>query len=210
MSEYSFSDSQRLAVWTVHDEKCWLCDVPIPLNTAEVDHIIPEQLLSDPDELNETIWLFDLPSDFGLDDYENWLPCCRRCNSKKANHVFRPTPLIQLWLEKAAAKKAACQAAVQELRSDMSFSGSLKVMQAAEQERLPKECVERLALFLRTHNREALQGQEIMLNSSNSVTLTEGSTKFQYKDHSTGITTFEHKDHSTGRVTVTTTAASNT
>jgi hypothetical protein len=163
-----------------------MCYEPIPFYQAEIDHVIPEQLRNDPPKFNETLRLFGLSSGFQLNNYENWLPCCRRCNGLKGNRVFKPTPLIQHWLEKADDKKCACQAAETEIRSNISIGKAFgAIRQAAEQGPLSNEVVLGLANIVRAHDPAALQGQPIMFNSSNSVQLTESSTTIHYQGQST-------------------------
>jgi 5-methylcytosine-specific restriction endonuclease McrA len=104
----SVSSAQRYAVWIAHGTtkgttKCWLCYEPIlDVRDLQVDHVIPRQIGSN--ELGRAVEEFGLPSNFDLDGYENLLPAHGRCNLQKHAHLFRATPLIQLWLEKAKAK----------------------------------------------------------------------------------------------------------
>jgi hypothetical protein len=95
---------ERHAFYTVHAERCYLNGCPLDLKTMEIDHIIPQELLENRDKLLKVLQDFDLPLDFNLGSYANLLPSCRPCNGKKSNWVFRPTPLIQLYLEIAAEK----------------------------------------------------------------------------------------------------------
>ena len=66
-----------------------------------VDHVLPEHLLDDETALKEALALFGLPSDFDLNSFENWLPAHGPCNNRKHDHVFRPTPLIQVCIDQA-------------------------------------------------------------------------------------------------------------
>ena len=70
----------------------------------EVDHVIPESLIGSLD-LPGILKSLGRPSDFNLNDYENWLPSCRRCNGEKSNLVFEPAPIILVRLQKLADKK---------------------------------------------------------------------------------------------------------
>jgi 5-methylcytosine-specific restriction endonuclease McrA len=101
MSNYKFSANQRYAIYTVHKEKCYLCQTPIDLQSMEVDHIIPESLLKDPDRLSDVLEQYGLDDSFDLNCPENWLPACERCNRQKSATVFPPTPIIQLHLVRA-------------------------------------------------------------------------------------------------------------
>ena len=71
-----------------------------------VDHILPEALLK-PENEKERIKVlkdFGLDEKFEINSYENWLPAHGHCNNKKHDHVFRPTPLIQIFLDQARNK----------------------------------------------------------------------------------------------------------
>lgn len=112
MSRYSFSDAQRWAIFRTHGTnkgtKCWLCHRDLDFLGMEVDHVIPERLLEPEcaEELAKALHDFGLPATFDLNSYENWLPSHRACNADKRGTVFRPTPIIQLWLDRARSKAA--------------------------------------------------------------------------------------------------------
>jgi hypothetical protein len=77
----------------------------------EVDHILPESLLKDQSALDTALTAFGLPSEFELNSFENWLPAHRRCNAEKGEHIFRPTPIIQVWIDRARKKAEAAREA---------------------------------------------------------------------------------------------------
>ena len=102
MSDYNFSHGERYAIFTVHRERCWLCDEPLFLSEMEVDHIIPESI--EPPALKSAVLEFGLPAAFSVNSFENWMPAHRKCNQLKRGSVFRPSPLIQNRLEVAAQR----------------------------------------------------------------------------------------------------------
>lgn len=99
MAAYNFSRAERYAVFTVHHERCWLCDLPVSLLEMEIDHIIPEHLEEDSKALAGVLHELGLPETFRLNSFENWMPAHRRCNEIKSGLVFRPSPLIQARLQ---------------------------------------------------------------------------------------------------------------
>jgi hypothetical protein len=113
VSTYAFNDVERYAVYIVHGEKCYICREPIDLLTMEVDHVIPEWLLSQRVQLQGILNGYGLPENFDLNSYPNWMPSWRNCNSRKRGRVFNPTPRIQIELQMAAEKapRAAALAA---------------------------------------------------------------------------------------------------
>ena len=96
MADYKFSPHERHAVYTAHQEKCYMCSKSIDIQSMEVDHIIPESLLRTPNKLKEVLKSFSLDESFDLNTPENWLPACSQCNREKSNIIFEPSPIIQL------------------------------------------------------------------------------------------------------------------
>ncbi|MGX5830092.1 hypothetical protein [Mesorhizobium sp. 43Arga] len=76
----------------------------------EIDHIIPESLLGNPDRLAYILNWYGLPKDFDINSYANWLPASRNCNRKKSNSVFDPGGAILSYLEQARKNSAKCEA----------------------------------------------------------------------------------------------------
>lgn len=70
----------------------------------QVDHIVPESLLSEPEALERVLKRLGLPSDFEVNDYGNWLPAHPHCNNFKRATPFEPSPLIQMLLQKTKEK----------------------------------------------------------------------------------------------------------
>ena len=96
-------------MFIVHGEHCYLCNVPLPFLDMQVDHIVPESLVTRPEELAEALRSFGLPAAFDVNSYENWLPACGSCNNAKQSIVVRSSPIFQVHLERAARKANACR-----------------------------------------------------------------------------------------------------
>lgn len=105
MSRHNFANAERYAVFTVHRERCWLCNGPLSLNEVEVDHIIPERVEGHP-TLPEILRQLGRPADFQINSFENWMPAHGPCNRIKAGLVFEPSPMIQARLQFAAERAA--------------------------------------------------------------------------------------------------------
>jgi len=104
MSKYKFKPNERYALLEVHDWKCYQCSTPIVLNTMQVDHLIPESILLDMDELARIIKYYSLPTDFNINSYENWAPMCPTCNSKKKDTKMRQSEALLFRFEELAKK----------------------------------------------------------------------------------------------------------
>lgn len=116
MSGYKFTAAQRFAVYTVHGAVCYLNGEPLYLKAMRVDHVLPRSLKDDPERLSVILKDYGLPDDFDLDSFENWLPTCDPCNSAKYKEPFRPTPIIQRYIDRARAKATGASKAAAELQ----------------------------------------------------------------------------------------------
>jgi 5-methylcytosine-specific restriction endonuclease McrA len=83
MSQQRFSLQFREALWDVHDHRCIYCMMSLLFMEMEVDHVVPEQLLSDPPMLAKLTLEMALASSFDVLGYENLAPSCGDCNGKK-------------------------------------------------------------------------------------------------------------------------------
>lgn len=99
MSKYRFNYIQRFAVWKFHGSQCWWCGEPLQLQESTVDHVLPESLIDKPAELEKILAEYGLPSNFAINDYNNWVPCHDKCNKGKSAKVFKPVPMILAALE---------------------------------------------------------------------------------------------------------------
>ena len=131
MTRKQFTDAERYAIFTVHGERCYMCGEPLDLLSMEVDHIIPSSLGAEPDELRRVIEAFNLPADFELESFENWLPACERCNNRKRALVFKPTPIVQVELQKAADKAAKTKEMAERRVNDRQVANAWSRIRAA-------------------------------------------------------------------------------
>ncbi|MGO7032636.1 HNH endonuclease signature motif containing protein [Rhizobium ruizarguesonis] len=133
LRKQGFTAAQRWAVWIVHGEKCYLDGHPIDLQSMQVDHVIPESLVEEPDRLAQVLHDFGLAPDFDLNSYENWMPACGTHNNQKRAKVFTPTPLIQMHLQRAADKAGKAREIERQSISRVAFAkASNVVMREAE------------------------------------------------------------------------------
>ncbi len=99
MKKHQFSAGERLAIWTVGGERCWICDEPVSLAEMCVDHVIPES--ADPSEVAELAGFHHLGAEFEINSFHNWAPSHERCNKKKAARKLRST-VVAIQLDKLA------------------------------------------------------------------------------------------------------------
>ena len=131
MGKYHFKDIERLVVYTIHNERCYICNTPIDFKNMEVDHILPENLLDDSIKMDEIIELYKLPKTFSINSYNNWLPSCSNCNNKKRDIIFEPTLLIQLQLQETQKKYSKSIEYEKKASSSKQISKALQVLKIA-------------------------------------------------------------------------------
>jgi hypothetical protein len=86
MSEQVFTITFREALWETHGRKCFYCGMELLFTIFEIDHILPERLRKYPAEFASIKIRLGLENGFNLFGYENLVPACHPCNSKK-HHV---------------------------------------------------------------------------------------------------------------------------
>ncbi len=133
MAKYTFSSAERFAIYVTHGERCYMCSQPVDLKSMQVDHIIPEDLLSKEEELAEVIHSFALASDFDLNSFSNWMPSCAPCNRKKLATVFNPSPIVQVVLQQASAKSDQAKALSEKTVSKRRITNALNVLKMADE-----------------------------------------------------------------------------
>src|SRR5215510_2054259 len=88
-----------------------MCSAPLTLQTMEIDHVIPQTLVDEPDLLAKVLAELGRPADFDVNSYENMLPACGPCNSAKPNIIWESSPLIHLHPQKAKVAEVEVLAA---------------------------------------------------------------------------------------------------
>lgn len=161
MSRYKFSSEERWAIFLVHGEKCYMCKVPIAFTTMVVDHVLPEYLLDNPAACSAAKSKLGLPSSFELNSFENWLPACSACNGTKSSVQFEPSPLIQLLLQKLAAKADEARAVSAGVVRTNQVAKALNVLERAHESgiKLEGETLKRLSVLLQFTSARELVGR---------------------------------------------------
>lgn len=131
MSHYKFSNAQRYAIFLVHGMKCYLCGDPLDLTSMTVDHVLPEHLLTTPSLLDGAKLALGLPASFDLNSFENWMPACTSCNSKKSGLQFEPSLLIQVQLQHLAKTADKARRLCNEVVSSRQVSLALSALERA-------------------------------------------------------------------------------
>ncbi|MFG0541588.1 HNH endonuclease [Pseudomonas sp. YQ_5] len=170
MSRYKFSSAERWAIFLVHGMKCYLCNIPIDLSTMVVDHVLPECLLDSPSACSAAKSKLGLPASFDLNSFENWLPACSVCNGTKSSVQFEPSPLIQVLLQKLAAKADEAHRISSKVVRDRQVANALNVLERAYESgvMLEEKARERLSVLWQFASVQELvdNGQPLRLTPS--------------------------------------------
>lgn len=112
MAEQRFSRIDRWAFWEAYDRRCAYCGELVRFLTLEIDHIIPENLASKPDDLAALKSAYGLPDDFDLRSELNLVAACGPCNGKKLAKLYPPGEIMII--REMARKKAETIAKLRE------------------------------------------------------------------------------------------------
>ncbi|MBY8986790.1 MAG: hypothetical protein KGD65_17085 [Candidatus Lokiarchaeota archaeon] len=88
MAKYKFTQLERYAIYKAHEGKCLYTGELLDLRNFDIDHIIPESYLDNPDEYQRIKLEYDLKDDFKINSYYNWAPCHPYWNKKKHKTPF--------------------------------------------------------------------------------------------------------------------------
>jgi hypothetical protein len=102
--KHRFSFSERYAVFEAYEKVCIYCGEIVSWKDFEVDHIINESLLQEPDKLAALLKDYDLGDGFSINSFQNWACSHHRCNRVKADTTFNKSRALHCLL--IAEKKA--------------------------------------------------------------------------------------------------------
>lgn len=94
MSDYKFSDIQRISIWEGYHRKCQYCNQPISYSDLHIDHIIPDSLERGSSELVVLLNDLNLSQDFDINSYLNLFPAHSMCNLRKADLIFSKQSIL--------------------------------------------------------------------------------------------------------------------
>lgn len=88
MGKHNFSIPQRVALWQAYNKRCAISGEPIFFDQLHIDHILPEKLLNNPEELEHLKVNYGLREDFDINSYYNWLPVKIKINLQKGGLIY--------------------------------------------------------------------------------------------------------------------------
>lgn len=94
----------------------------------EVDHILPERLISSVDDFEYFRTQYALEDTFKINSFENWLPSCHDCNIRKSGTALAATPIIAFHLDRARKKASEAQKLAQQTVSNRKIENALALI----------------------------------------------------------------------------------
>jgi hypothetical protein len=104
MSDYRFNNIEKFTIWNSYGNRCFWCGEPISYNDTTIDHVLPEKLIDNPDELKRIKTNYKLQDDFEINDFCNWVPSHSNCNARKNKSIFINSPAFIFILDKLYSK----------------------------------------------------------------------------------------------------------
>lgn len=104
MKKHKFTDEEHFAIWRAYGQKCFYCEQPLAFAEITIDHLIPERLLDDTEQLQSIKSQYGLGTNFSINGYCNWVPAHLHCNQDKGTTIFQPSPIFLTYLVKAQRK----------------------------------------------------------------------------------------------------------
>lgn len=128
MPKQKFPAVVREAIWRAHNEKCAYTGQQVDLDSLHIDHIIPERLADNPEELSRVLADYGLPPKFDVNGYANLLPARGGVNLRKAEDIFSPET-GRFFLEMAGKKKTKIEENIERLERAKNRSRALFLLQ---------------------------------------------------------------------------------
>lgn len=88
MSKYKFNLIERQSLYEAHEKRCFYCGEIVFFRELQIDHIIPENLLSNKSKYEKFLLDSGISDSFEINSYQNWVPSHSRCNNRKSGGLF--------------------------------------------------------------------------------------------------------------------------
>ena len=119
VKKHKFTIAERFAIWHVYGQKCFYCEQPLAFMEITIDHIIPEYISDDAEQLQAIKIQYGLNTDFSINDYCNWVPAHPHCNRGKGTTIFPASPALIVILEKVQRKGKQARQVTDRIKRNM-------------------------------------------------------------------------------------------
>jgi 5-methylcytosine-specific restriction endonuclease McrA len=90
VAQQRFSDIHRRALWEAHRKRCLYCGRPLLFKELVIDHVIPEKIAKDANQVDTLRITHGLSAGFDIAGDENLAPACHACNLDKIDRLLSP------------------------------------------------------------------------------------------------------------------------
>lgn len=88
MNKYKFNLIERQSLYEAHEKRCFYCGELVFFRELQIDHIVPENIISSKEKFENFILESGLSDAFQVNSYYNWVPSHSRCNNRKSGVMF--------------------------------------------------------------------------------------------------------------------------
>jgi hypothetical protein len=144
-----FPDPLRFGLWKAWSGKCVWCSEPVVFKDIQIDHLIPLDAVSIEEDRVRIIAFYSLAPGFDFSELENCIPSCARCNRRKSNAIFIPSPALVLLLASVGLHAKLARETAAAITADEKKSRVLvKVANALEMGHVTEEDITELFVGL--------------------------------------------------------------
>lgn len=145
MAKYDFSAAESFGVWHAFDGLCFWCGTPLIFRDVTVDHVVPESVGDDEGKFTSIKAMYGLADNFSVNTFLNWVPAHGKCNQRKGQDLFSPSPAMIAILESVAKRAPIAEVAAANATADKNKGRILgRLRSALEAEKITRKEVEEL------------------------------------------------------------------
>lgn len=130
MSTQHFSNAFREALWETYHKKCFYCGGELLLKAMHIDHLLPENLGNDAALDAELRQRVGIERSFNILGFENLVPTCLPCNTKKGELILADGSLA-IFLAKIKRSMPLLEAAIEKKRTERDLESTLRFIARA-------------------------------------------------------------------------------
>jgi len=160
----TITNAQRFGVWKSWSGRCFWCKEPTVFKNCHIDHALPLRAAENEGGMATLRALYNLPSDFDLDSFSNWVPACPGCNQSKSDLLIDASPAVALILAQVRSKARLAEAIADGIERDSKKAPLIaKLAHAVTAGDITKEEIEQLLAGLPVLIRKAAELPEEVL-----------------------------------------------
>lgn len=191
MTRKIFTIPERNGIWIAHNQACWLCRRPVSFEDMQVEHMLPVDLKSRPDELARVLEKFGLEPGFDIESFDNWRPSHADCNSRKTDSGY-DAPFIGIEIRRGRERSTKAKEISQKVISDRKLQGAIAtILTAVEKGEASWESIgglnEALSKYQAFYLAEKSEEAEDKLVMSSETIISDGRLRVERQPYGIGV-----------------------